>query len=371
MDVPSRADLYAIGRDYVVTRSKKIDPAQVDIEGSDANLYCGLGSVLATQVMRQLVYRTSVLLLDGADDEDLDRLIYDRYSLTRKGASPARGEITITRPTAIAGAGSVPIGTKLTTDLGYEYITTTVATFSAGALTADGPCDVRATQAGKATQAAAGTINRFAKPQSLWDATLIPRNAAATAGGEETESNELFRERARDFWRTARRGILAAIEIGAKTVEGVVSAVAVEALTGGATPARVVNLYISDSTGVASRALADEVAVVLNDWRAAGIAVLIHTSAPTLVDIELDLRFVAGVDTKTLRGLVRGAVFEFVNSLPVNGTLYTSEIRNVLLRYKDQGLLPDEGSIVTPAGDLVPDVGQTIRTTLDRVTEAA
>ena len=42
----------------------------------------------------------------------------------------------------------------------------------------------------------------------------------------------------------------------------------------------------------------------------------------------------------------------------------------VLQRFKQDGLIPSEGNIVAPAGDLFPAVGQTIRTTLDAITIA-
>ncbi len=369
MDLPSRLDYFALGRDKVVQTAKKLDPAQVDVEGSDANLFVGIAAVLADQVTRQLAFRTGALLLDGADDEDLDRYAYDRYSITRKGASPARGAVKITRLTTTAGAGSVPIGTKVITDTGVEYVTTTSANFGAGATSAT--CNVRAAQAGKETQAGAGAIVRFPQPQLLWDATLEVTNELTTAGGEDTEDDDTFRARIRDFWRTARRGILAAIEFGAKTVAGVVSAQAVEALSVGAAPARVVNLYIADSSGVSSEALADDVRVALEDYRAAGIAVLITTSSPLLVDISLALSFRAGVDTKTLSDEVMGAIVEFVNSLPVNGTLYRGQLFSVIQRFAADGVIPNQDAIVFPVGDLVPEVGQTIRTTLANVTEAA
>jgi hypothetical protein len=142
---------------------------------------------------------------------------------------------------------------------------------------------------------------------------------------------------------------------------------AVEALTGDGLPARVVFLYIADSSGVASEALADEVNVALNDYRAAGIAVIIRTSIPTSVGIELALSFQAGVDTKTLKDLIRTAVFEFVNSLPVNGPLYVAELFTVLQRFSGDGLIPKQENITIPAGDLYPTVGQTIRTSLDQI----
>jgi uncharacterized phage protein gp47/JayE len=364
-DLPSRLDFYALGRDYVVQKAKKIDPGQVDTEGSDANLFVGIGAVLASAITRQLAYKASALLLDGADDEDLDRFAYDRYSLTRKGASPARGTIQVTRTAATAGAGTVPIGTRVVSGTGLEYVTTTTASFGTGDLASS--CNVRASQAGKATQVGAGGLARFAQPQTLFDATLQVANKDTTAGGEDAEDDETFRSRVRDFWRTARRGILAAIEFGALTVEGVVSAQAVEALTPDGSAARIVNLYIADSTGVASDALAEEVRVALEDFRAGGIAVIISTSIPLVVDVELALTFRANVDTKTLTDEVVAAIVEFVNSIPVNGTLLRAQLFSVLQRFAADGLVPFESSIVAPTGDLVPPVGQTIRTTIANV----
>lgn len=360
-DLITRLDAFAIARDYVTTRSQKLDPAQVDIEGSDANIFCGVSSVLADQIIKQLAFRTAALTLDGSDGEDLDRYSFDRYQIVRKGASPARGPGRIFRISLVNGAGSIPIGTRCRTDTGVEYITTTVANL--GALNFTTNANVRAVEAGKLTQVGVGAIKRFTNPSGLFDPTLLITNDAPTAGGEDAEDDETFRNRVRDFWRTARRGTLGAIEFGALTVPGVVSAQAVEVFTVGGQPARLVQLFISDSTGVASDALADEVRAALNDFRAAGIQVLISTSLPLIVDLQLRLRFRANVDTLTLTDNVRAAVVAFVNSLPVNGTLYVGQLFSVLQRFAEDGIIPDQGSIVAPVGDLVPAVGQTIRTT--------
>lgn len=364
-DLPSRLDYFSIGRDYILQRSKKIDPAQVDIEGSDVNIVVGVGSVLADHVTKQLAFRTAALILDGGDGEDLDRYAFDRYQLTRKGASPARGAVRIFRLLTAAGGGSVPIGTRFTTNTGVEYITTTVSNFGGGDKSST--ANVRAVQAGKTTQVGANSIQRFTVPGALWDPTLQVNNDAPTAGGEDVEDDETFRARIRDFWRTARRGILAAIEFGATTVPGVVSAQAIETLSTDGKPVRLVELYISDSSGVASDALAQEVVTVLDDFRAAGIQVLVLTSIPTIVDIVLLLRFRANVDTVTLTNQVIAAVVAFVNSIPVNGTLYVQQLGTVIQRFVPDGVLPNDGNIISPTGDLVPGVGLTIRTTLQNV----
>lgn len=361
-------DLLAIGSDYVLSRATKIDPGQVFVEGSDVNIIVGSQSVVNDTISKQLGYSVARLFLDGAEGDDLDRLAFDRYSLTRKGASPALGTILFSRASFAGGPGTIGLGTKLKTLTGVEYITTSTAIFAVGALTAT--ATVRAVQAGKATQVGANAITAFSNPGLLFDRTIGVTNPLTTAGGEDTEDDDTFRARIRDFWNTARRGILAAIEFGALTVSGVVSARAIETLNSGALPARVVNLYISDSSGVASDALAQQVVSALNDFRAGGIAVIVANSLPFIVDVQLSLQFAAGVDTITLSTAIQAAIVEFINSLPVNGTLFIAQLFSVLQRFAQDGLIVAQSSIVAPTGDLVPAVGQTLRTTTANVTFA-
>lgn len=369
MDLPTRLDLFALGSDFARQRAKKLDPAQVNTLGSEVNLFVGGASVIGYAVVKHLAFRTQALLLDGAEGDDLDRLVYDRYGLFRKGASAALGEVRFYRRTFNGGGGSIPIGTRLFTLGGSEYITTSVASFGINDLTSK--ADVRAVQAGKDTQVGANQIRRFAQVGDLFDSSMQVSNDNATAGGEEREEDEDLRNRVRDYWRTARRGILAAIEFGALTVPGVVSAQAVEALTVGNMPARVINLYIADSSGVASKQLARVVQTALDDYRAAGIAVIINTSLPQLVPIMLKLTFRANVDTVALTDAIRAAIVEYINSLGVNDTLLRGDLQSVLLRFKDDGLIPTADTIVSPVGDLVPTTSQTLRTTLPNVSLAA
>lgn len=360
-EILSRLDLFEIGRQYVLTRNQRIDPENVDTEGSDVNLFIGSQSFVAHAVSRQLAERISALLLDGAEDEDLDRYAWDRYQLTRKGAAAALVNVQLTRPTNAGGAGTVPVGTRLRTLTGIEYVMVTSTSFGATDLASTSDPQARAAQAGKQYQVGANQIRRFDNVALLFDTTIEVNNSSPASGGEPVEGDDVFRERIRDFWNTARRGTLAAIEFGARTVSGVESALAVEALDGQLRPARVVQLYIADSSGVASAALAAQVNVQLDEYRAAGITVLTQLGIPQIIDIVLDLTFRAGVDTTTLSDEIAAAVLGFINSLGVNQTLYIGELRAVLARFKNSGLVPDDSSVVEPAGDLVPDLGRTLR----------
>ncbi len=368
-DLPTRLDYYSLGRAYLIGRSQKIDPSVVDVQGSDANIVVGGSSVLADAVTKQIGYRTAALTLDGADNEDLDRYVWDRYQEVRKGASAAVGSVRFFRTSFVAGGGSVPVGTLLKTLAGTQYKTTTTANFGSTDLVST--ADVVAVQAGKVTQAGKNTIRAFADPSSIFDSTLQVTNDLTTAGGEDAEDDDTFKNRIRTFWANVRRGVLSAIVQGATSVPGVVSAQAIEALNSAGQPARVVNLYISDSSGVASAALGNLVEVALLDYRAAGIQVIVNTSIPLIVQVVLALTFAAGVDTVTLSENIRAAVVEFVNSLPVNGPLYLADLYTVLKRFAADGLVVTQSSIVSPTGDLDPAVNQTLRTTDADVTLAA
>lgn len=360
VDLPSRLDLYDNGRRYVITRAKRIDPAIVDVQGSDANLFIGAGSFMGHAIVRQLAARVNALLLDGSEREDLDRYAFDRYQITRKGASPALATVRFFRSSAAAGAGSINVGTRLKTLTGIEYFLLTAAVFGAADLEAT--ATVRASSAGKEFQVGANQIRRFDSPGAIFDQTIDLTNDTRSAGGEDAETDDVFKERIRDFWASARRGTLGAIEFGARTVAGVETAQAFEALsiTSGQ-PARVVELFIADSSGVSNAALAALVTNQLLEYRAGGIAVIVNISIPEIVDVKLKLTFSGNVDTSTLSEAVRAAVIAYINSLPVNGALYRSELFTVLNRFKNDGLVVTQDSIVEPAGDLVPTVGTTFR----------
>lgn len=357
----SRLDLFAIGRSFVLARAKKIDPTQIDIQGSDVNIIVGGASYIAYEVVLQLAQKLNALTLDGAEKDDLDRYAWDRYQVTRKGASSAVGTVRTFRATTTAGAGAVAIGTVILSLTGIPYKTTTEAVYAAGST--EVTAEVTSQRAGKSQQVGSNQLRRFQTPTLLFDPSIQVTNDVATAGGEDEESDDVFRERIRDFWLAARRGTGPAIEFGARTVAGIESAAAQEALTPSLAPARVVNLYVADGSGIANASLGQEVLNVLQDYRACGIQVVITPSTPQIVDVKLQLSFAAGADTNLLAQSVRAAIITFINSLGVNATLHRGDLFGVLRRYVPSGLIPADASIVTPAGDLVPANGSTLRTT--------
>ncbi len=366
MDVLSRLDLFALGRDYMEQRAKRLAPGTVDTEGSDANLFVGTGSYVSFALSLQTGERLAALTLDGAEGEDLDRFAWDRYREKRKGASASVTTCSISRTSLAAGEGTVDVGHRVLSLTGIEFVTTSTASFGASTYTTT--CDVRSTRAGCSQNVGKNQIRTILDAGTLWDPSLTITNPQASAHGDNREEDGDFKRRIRTLFRTARRGTLAAIEQGALAVEGIASASAVEVLDPQARPARVVNLYIADGAGNASRALANVVDAQLLEWRAGGIAVLSSTSLPQIVPVRMHLAFRAGVETSTLTETIRGSVLGYVNSLVVNQTLYLGRLQAVLARFADAGLLPKDSTFLEPLGDVVPAPGFTLRSTIAHVT---
>ncbi len=364
MELPTRIDLFAIGRRYITSRAKRLDASQVDVAGSDANLVVGAGSYMAAAVVSQQAAQVGATLLGSSEGDDLDRVIYDRYDrLPRKGASAAVVTVTISRE-APGSAGTVAVGAKIATLGGIEYVLTTAAVFdtSSTAVTAR----AKAVLAGAAYKVRADELVKFSA--TPFDPALTVTNEDASAGGEDAETDAVYIERARQSWTAAARGTLGAVVFGALTVPGVVSASAEDVLDVEGLPAGAVRLYIADSRGVGNAALADAVRVALNEYRCGGVYVDIAASRPQLVSIRLSLVFRAGVDTLAVGEQVRNAVIGFVNSLGVGKPLLRNDLGSVLARFRSVGLIPTEGSIAEPIGDLYPAVGYTIRTSSELVT---
>ncbi len=362
MDLPTRLDLFAIGRDYLRTRAQKIDPKQVDMEGSDANLFVGSVSDIAYELVNQIVVAFRKHFLSSCSGEDLDRYAWDKYRMKRKAASPGRVKVRFYRMSAAAGAGVVPAGTVVQTKTGVDYVTLNTADFTQTALEST-PVNARSVQAGKAHHAAIGAINRIPQPGSLFDPSIRVVNDVESAHAMDREEDGPFRVRIQEYWNTTRRGTLAAIAFGALETPGVASADVVEELDGDAKPARIVRLFAADEHGYSSPGLM----IDLDEYRAAGIQVVRTEAAPEYVDIVYRLRFQAGKDTAAIAEQVRAATVGRVNQSRVNGVLFRGVLMEVLRSFEDDGLIPTDDSIVEPVGDLVPTQGYAVRTTIDRV----
>jgi uncharacterized phage protein gp47/JayE len=193
------------------------------------------------------------------------------------------------------------------------------------------------------------------------DPTATVSNAGRFVGGAEAESDEAYLERIRLFPSTLRRGTVPALEFGARTVPGVSLATVDESFV----PSDgIVREYIGDPDARSNTALADAVEVEIENWRAAGVQVLILGSDREEIAISLTLTVVPGTDTATLKQDVRASVLAYTDALQPNETLRVSEL---CFRAHDA----DRARIVSVvSNDPVADVSPTAPQDAIRVNEA-
>lgn len=376
-DFPTFEDLFRIGRDEILTRNRQLTREVVEREGTDANAFVASAAAVGDELVGQLTRVTKGLFLDSAEKDCLDRLIFDRFGLLRKAASPAWVSVAFATATPAVAPFSIPAGTQLATIDGRRFVTTVDAAYPAGSV---GPVLVaaRSAQAGFAQQVGANTLNTIAGSITGAPGDLTVTNPLASAGAADEEDDDSYRARARLVFETARRGTLAAIRAAALHVPGVQTATAFEVLDEFGRPAKTLQLVISDRFTDAlvgqvtpplyatqSALLAAQVFQALEDTRAGGIYVDVRIGQVVLQSVQLGLRFRAGVNVDVVAFQARTRIVNVINSLAPGSSLIIEDLISALRMVP--GLLVTGDEILSPAGDVVAESLQVLRTTLGLV----
>lgn len=364
--VPSFQDYFDIG-----VAEAELDRPDLSFDTGDiSEMEVAAAAAIADHQTGYLIDRLRATFLDTAEGDDLTTLADDHWGVTRNAAVAATGAVQFSRATDSAGAGSIPEGTEVATaadatGTDVRYVTDDAVTVGASAL---GPFSVGITASltGTGGNVAADTIIRITTT-GLFDSSFTVTNSSPTAGGTAEEADVDLRERVRGFPATVRRGTLAALEYGAKTVAGVSQATAIEDGFGNVT------IYVTDVDGNSSGAMEDAVELELENWRAAGIVT--NVSGGSLYDdgnggghtnITVALVVRAGVDTQAIASAVKSAIAGAVNKLKIGDTLYTSNIQAAARSVDPDNIL--EVTVTLPAVSIAPAANEIIRTTADDVT---
>lgn len=335
MDFPNFQTLFQIARNEALARNSSMTRDAIEREGSDANIMIAAAVAAADQVVGQQVLNTSGQFLDSALGDALDKLLFDRYGLTRKVAAAAVGTVRFTTTAAAPNAFTLPAGIQLSTSDGLQFETIESELFEAGST---GPVyvAVRSLLAGADQQARIGTINSIISRIPGAPTDLVVTNTLATAGAADRESDSEFRARGRSFFTTVQRGTLSAITQAALSVPGVVRANTFELLDVNGAPNYRVSCVIADqytdtlanytavnpSYQAQSQVLSQEVFNVLQDYRPAGVFVQVQVAQVVLQSIGLSLSFRAGVNLDTVALSARAAITNYINNLAPGAWLY-------------------------------------------------
>ena len=382
-DFPSRQDLFRAARDELLRLNGQLTRDTVERDGSDANILANMGVAAGDEVIGQLIDVFAGAFLDSARGEKLDRLVFDRYGLVRKPASPSLGTVTFSTTAPNPSGFTIPVGTAVSTSNGVQFLTT-VATSFPPATTGPLFVPVRSVLAGSDQQASIGTITSIVSTIPGQPVDLVVGNTVATAGADDAELDEGLRDRARRFFTSAQRGTIGALEAAALAFPGVNKASVIEVLDALGRPARFVQLVVADrftdalaNLGVSdpaydaqSQQLATQVFLSLNEFRAAGVFVQVIVGQVILQTVQLQLTFSAGVNADQVALQARAGMVNYINTLSPGASFVPATAIEEALR-PITGLIITGDEIFTPAGTIVPKATQLLRTSLSLVTAAA
>lgn len=378
-DFPTFPQLFRIARDEVLLRSNALTRDIVDRAGTDANALTAASAITGDACIGQLIQTQAATYLSSAQGKKLDRLVFDRYGILRKPATPALGEVEFRTPTAVVTGFTIPTNTKLQTADGTEFVTTVAATFPSGSA---GPITVpvSSTLAGLDQHARPNTITSIPSAIPGAPLSLTVTNPLATVGAGTEETDPELRARAQRYYATAQRGTLRAIERGALETPGVRTATAYEATNEYLDPARWVQVVVADQFAeqfvkasdttpayeTQAATLAVNVGQTLQEFRAAGIYVLVVVGVVRLVGITLSIRIRAGWDHDTVAAQCRAMAQDYVNSLAAGANLVIEDLETALSRVV--GLEPLGGTVISPTTDLVAAATEVFRTSESLIT---
>jgi hypothetical protein len=347
---PSFQDLLDQGQAEALARRGDLLFADGDV--SLAQLHAG--AAMADANVRHTAQSFAATFIDLAKGDDLTALVDDHLNLQRQAPTAATVTVSFTR-TSGGGAGSIPSGTVVATVQGADGAEIRFATTGAIAVGAgnNGPFTITATATttGRTTNAAAGTITRILA--TLFDSTFSVTNAATAAGGNNEESDEQLRVRARAFWQTLRRGTLAALEFGALTVAAVRVAKASEDASG------LVLVVVTDEDGNSNAEMVAAVEVELNNWRAAGCVVQAAGGTLLIVNVAVLLTVDDGVDIAAITPDLEDAITGRFLKWRMGDTVHIDQLKAAVINVDPDGI--NKATFSAPADDVVPTAYQVPR----------
>jgi len=354
-DYPRFNELFEIALREMILRNTLLTEETIRTKGTDSNAIAAMMAAVGEEVVRQCAVTATNRLLGTAENEELDRIIFDWFGLTRNDASSAIASVLFTRSGATAG--TLPAGFKVATADGVEFQLVSPLSFGVENLFLSGIC--RCSVTGIIGNVGINAINQMIDT-ATFDTTFTCNNAARAAGGGNRESDDEFRNRARQFWLVAQRGTLGAIQLGALEVDGVGTSAAREVPildANNQTVAEWVSLTVADRSGYGNALLEAAVTSELDNWRAAGVYIQVLSATVSIEQITATFSFIPGCDTVAATERIRQAILNYTNGLRIEESLRTNAIWDIIRR--DRDVVKESVVIVAPAGDITPTAGST------------
>lgn len=256
--------------------------------------------------------------------------------LTRKPAVAAHGTLTFSRSSTLWYNAEIPSGTVCSTsgDGAVRYITTQNAILEQGSLSVDVPA--QAAQAGSAGNTQSGTITVMVTPNSSIQSVT---NAAAFAGGEDSESDDSLRQRLLQCYKEVSNGSNQAWYRQAVLQYPGIQSVGIMPGTG------TVTLYLGGRGCTPSDTQIQQISNDLNRKRELGLTVTVKKARRIAVAVTATIAPKSGIDSNEAVTACKTAVQNFFNDLNVGDGVLLSALCAALFateKIKDCKFTSDE-----------------------------
>lgn len=347
--LPTVDDLQQTAQNAIQSRRESLTDFET---GSVLDAVTYSGAILAQELQAFAVQLFSQLFFSTENREALNALVTDRFggNLEPQGATPAIGTLTISRGSAGAPV-LIPAGTVCAPSSAAELTFTTTEDRLLSDLEID--CPATCTVTGTSGNVVAGQINTLVGTPPVPGLTVT--NAERFAGGAEAETLVQLRARIQVYYQNLSRGVAAALQLGALSVDGVRVAVVDEAHIapedGG-----YVELLVGDTEGYSNTELVAAVQAILVDWRAAGVLVVVTGVSRLELGVQLALTLTSEAALGRVADDVRAALEAYGKTLAAGQTIYLSQLERVAINvspYERGGLILDADAVLTLEGDLL------------------
>ena len=283
--------------------------------------------VLAGELLRlraQVEWLRRQAFPETADGQWLDRHGEAR-GLSRHPAQSAIGSLTFTRYIPLTFDLQIPAGVTCasTGEDPVEVVTTQAAVLPAGSLTVTVPA--KAVAPGPGGNLSAGAVNTMIDPP---EGIQYVNNTAPFTGGQEAESDEVYRTRVMAAYRQLPNPLNAAwYRDAALSVEGVGSVQVVPRVSGAGT----VGVYVWGTAGAPSADLLNQVRAVLEEGREIAVTVTVAAATASTRDVDARLRLAEGADFTQANAAITQALTDWFAAREVGDPLYLTQLEQVIL----------------------------------------
>lgn len=273
----------------------------------------------------------------------IENSLYKAFGFDLKPASKASGEILVTFKEPLKSPMTIYAGSEFSTSPGFSK--QTFFKSLADTIVQEGAVEclvrVECTEAGLVGNISVGKVD----VKTIYDPRILyVMNPEAMSGGSDVETREARKKRFLNFVATLSKATEGAIMYACANVNGV-QGVSIDDSKAG-----IVRVYAHDSNGELSKTLKTFIELEVENYRSAGVEVIILPVTKVEVEVHATVTLKAGYSVETYQNLIRAKLENYLNAFSVSDSMYVSALNQVIMNSYDDVI--EDCKISRPAVDI-------------------